>query len=219
MSDFFTELEEDIREERIALLWKKYGNYVIGLALLIVIGTVGYTLRKYYKEKWQISDSVAFSKAVRLMNTGKKEEALKAFQELSKERGGYSTLSQLYEASLISNPSELYSKISKKHKNDPAFSTLPKVLLAARFLNNSEVMASLEPLTIATNPWAPLSLELLALSALRKGDTTLAAQRYAQMLYERSSTPSEQRRASLMLSQLDVPLSLLEGKFQKEKNQ
>jgi hypothetical protein len=191
-------------------LWRKYGNYVIGLALIIVIGTSAYVLWQHVQHKNKISRHVSFSQALELVNTGKKEEALKAFHNLAKEGGGYGKLAQLYEASLLSNPEALYTKISKENTADPALSKLPKILMAARSLDKPEILAALEPLTAPNNAWAPLALELLALRDLKRGDQVSAAKKYIKMLKEPSLTPDEKLRAGLMLSQLDVPPSLWE---------
>lgn len=210
MSDFFKELEEDIREERIVNLWHKYGNYVIGLALLIVIGTASYVLWQYMSHKARIKRHVSFSQAVELIHQGKKDEALKAFQSLAKEGGGYAQLAQLYEASLLPNPESLYKKISQENVADPGLNKLPKLLMAARALDNAEVLAPLESLTAPHNAWAPLSLELLALANLKRGDSINAAKLYIRLLKETFITPEEKLRAGMMLSQLEVPASLWE---------
>ena len=42
MSDIFREVDEDIRRDQIKKLWDRFGPYVLGLALLIVLGTAGY---------------------------------------------------------------------------------------------------------------------------------------------------------------------------------
>lgn len=217
MSDFFTELEEDIREERIFTLWQKYGNLVIGMALAIVLGTAGYTLWKYIKHQNQIKGHISFSKSVDLLTQGKKEEALKAFQDLAKEGGGYGKLAQLYEASLLPNPEELYAKISKENARDPALSNLPKILMAGRSSNTYTGMSSLEALSAPNNAWAPLSLELLALADLSKGDEVKAAEQYIRALKEPYLTSNEQIRVGMMLSQIDVPSSLLESLTKGEK--
>ena len=39
LSDIFREIDEELRRDSLAQLWKKYGHYVIGLAVLIVIAT------------------------------------------------------------------------------------------------------------------------------------------------------------------------------------
>jgi len=210
MSDFFKELEDDIREERIFILWRKYGNYVIGLALAITISTAGVVLWKYLKHRSQIQAHISFSRAVDLMKQGKKEEALKAFQDLENDGGGYRKLAQLYQAALLKNPEEMYTKISQENKTDPALGKLPILLMAARSLNNAEALAALEPLTAPKNAWAPLSLELLALVDLKKGDDMMAAKRYIQILKEPHATSDEQMRAGMMVSQLDLPASFLQ---------
>lgn len=219
MSDFFKELEEDIREERIITLWHKYGNYVIGLALAIVIGTSAYVLWQHMKHKAQLRRHVSFSQALDLMKQGKKEDAAKAFHDLAEEGGGYGKLAQLYEASLVPNPEALYTKISQKNVADPGLNKLPKVLMAARALDKPDVLADLEPLTTPNNAWGPLSLELLALANLKKGDQVEAAKMYMKMLKMAFLTPDEKLRAGMMLSQLDVPPSLWEEVQGKEAQQ
>lgn len=216
MSDFFKELEEDIREERMLVLWRKYGNYIIGLAVAIVIGTAGVTLWKYLKHKSQLQSYVSFSSAVNLMKQGKKEDALQAFQALAKGSDGYAKLAQLYEASLLSDPEALYTQISQENVRDPALGNLPKVLMAARALDRSETLTFLDPLTAPNNAWAPPSLELLAFSDLKKGDEVKAAERYIKMLKEPYATADEQLRARLMLSQIDIPSYLLEEALKGE---
>jgi len=217
MSDFFTELEEDIREERLFTLWHKYGNLVIGMALAIVLGTAGYTLWKYIKYQNQIKGHISFSKSVDLLNQGKKEDALKAFQDLAQEGGGYGKLAQLYEATLLPNPEALYTKISQENATDPALSNLPKILIAGRSFNTSTGVAALEALSAPNNAWAPLSLELLALADLNKGDEVKAAEHYIRALKEPYLTSNEQIRVGMMLSQIDIPSSLLENLTKEEK--
>lgn len=219
MSDFLRELEEDLHDERIINFWRNYGNYLIGLALALVIGTAGYTFWKYLNQKWQTQAYESFSNAVRLVRVGKKDEALKIFQDLGDGKGGYAKLSRLYEGALLSDPKDLYMKMSKENVSDPALGNLPKVLLAARNVDNDENLAPLESLTAPNNAWAPLSLELLALASLKKGDQAKAAEGYLRIVDEGSSTLSERVRAGLMLSQIDVPAHLLEPQKQKETAQ
>lgn len=217
MSDVFKEIEEDIREERIYKLWRAYGNYVIGLALIIVVGTASYTLWKYMKHQSLIKAHVSFSQAVNLMKNGKKEEALKAFHTIGQEGGGYGKLAQLYEGALLPNPDALYTQISQENASDPALKNLPKILSAAHQLDNPEALSSLGSLTAPNNAWAPLSHELLGLAELKKGDEAKAAEHYLKILKEPSATQDEQVRAEMMLSQIDIPPSLLQEETSKQE--
>ena len=53
MANIFNEVDEDIRKERYQNLWSKYGKYVIGFLILIVII---FSLSQYLQSK-NISDN------------------------------------------------------------------------------------------------------------------------------------------------------------------
>lgn len=219
MSDFIRELEEDIQDERIVNFWRSYGNYLIGLAVAIVFATIGYTFWKYMNNKWQQQAHAEYSTAVQLVRVGKKDQALQAFQKLAEGKGGYAKLSKLYEASLLSNPTELYAKMSKQYASDPALGKLVKVLSAVHDINNSKTVSALESLSAPNHAWSPLSLELLALENLKKGEPLSAAQKYLRILDEKVSTLPEQSRARLMITQIDVPLDQLIAQQKEGKSQ
>ena len=42
VADIFNEVDEDVRKEKSLALWKAYGKYVIGVAVLVVAGTAAY---------------------------------------------------------------------------------------------------------------------------------------------------------------------------------
>ncbi|MBY0272983.1 MAG: tetratricopeptide repeat protein [Alphaproteobacteria bacterium] len=217
MSDFLRELEEDIQEEKILNLWHKYGNYLIGLALAIIIATAGYTLWRYFHHKGQLRAHASFSSAVKLYNDGKKEEALKAFQGIAQGKGGYAKLARLYEATLTFNPSEIYNEMARRNVSDPAFGNLPKVLLAAREFDNRAALEAIQPLTAPNNAWASLSYELLGFANLKKGDEIAAAKNFIAILKEPYASDSERMRASLMLTQIEVPDAMFEQEERKSK--
>lgn len=216
MSDFLRELEEDIQEEKILNLWHKYGNYVIGLALAIIIATAGYTLWQYLKQRSQLQAHGTFSAAVKLYNEDKKEEALKAFLDIIKEGGGYAKLARLYEAALLSDPRDVYDDMAQKNATDPALGNLPKVLLAARELESKAAITVIQSLAAPNNAWAPLAHELLGFADLKRGDEVAAGKNFVAILKEPYASQHEQVRASLMLTQIEVPASLLETEEKKE---
>ena len=42
MSDIFQEVDEEVRRERLMQLWKRYGNFVIAAAVIVVLGVGGW---------------------------------------------------------------------------------------------------------------------------------------------------------------------------------
>lgn len=51
MSDIFTEVDEDLRRDRALRLWKQYGNYLIGAAVVVAAATAGYVAWQDYSRK------------------------------------------------------------------------------------------------------------------------------------------------------------------------
>ena len=37
VSDIFQEIDEDLRQDKVARLWKAYGKYIVALAVLIIL--------------------------------------------------------------------------------------------------------------------------------------------------------------------------------------
>ncbi len=64
MADIFDEIEEDLRRDRITLLWKRYGNYIVGVAVLIIVVVAGNQGFDYWKESKSQAAGDAFFDAV-----------------------------------------------------------------------------------------------------------------------------------------------------------
>ena len=60
MSDIFREVEEDVRREKLVKFWKAYGDYLIALAALFIIGIAGWQLWQRYEARQRDAASTAF---------------------------------------------------------------------------------------------------------------------------------------------------------------
>ncbi len=101
MSDIFNEVDEEVRRDKAAEFWKKYQNWIIGAAILIVIATAGY---RFYADRRLAAEQAAggaFQHALALDRDGKGVEADAALAKLAGEApGGYRTLARLAEAAI-----------------------------------------------------------------------------------------------------------------------
>lgn len=208
MADFFAELEDDIREERLFLLWRRYGNFIIGLALSIVLATAGYSFWSYLQTQKHLRQSAAFSKTVELITEGHPEKALAALKTLVEEGGGYGKLAQLYQAALSPEKKDLYAHLIKENVRDGSLGNLAKVLQAINSLGDPKDLAALDSLTSPQNAWGPLSRELLALANLKKGETAQAVKHFLAMTEDPLATTSERLRAKMILATLDMRKAL-----------
>jgi hypothetical protein len=95
MSDIFREVDEDIRREQIKRLWDRFGIYVLGAAILIVVVTAGWRGWEYWQSRQAAATGDRFLAALQLANDGKHDDAIKAFQSIiDNGSGGYPALAR-----------------------------------------------------------------------------------------------------------------------------
>ena len=100
--EFIKEVDDELKEERLAKLWKKLAPYVIGFSsgiIFFVAGIVGW--ENYTKKKNQrIGDD--FTSAVVLINEKDIDTALIALDEITDEASdGYVTIAKMKKATLL----------------------------------------------------------------------------------------------------------------------
>ncbi len=101
MADIFNEIEEEIRHDRSKVVWKKYGKYVIGLAVAIVLATAGHTGWREYEKSVRVDRSDRFVAAVAKVGENDVESAAGLFSALGEDGGaGYGTLARFQAAAL-----------------------------------------------------------------------------------------------------------------------
>ena len=95
MSDIFHEVEEEVRREHYEKLWKKYGNYVIAVASVLVLGVAGYQAWMRYDLSQRQALSDQYQAALQAAAAGDAVKAEQSFDTLAKNgKGGYATLAK-----------------------------------------------------------------------------------------------------------------------------
>ena len=61
LADIFREIEEDLRRDKAAEFWKRYGRYIVGAAAFVVAATAGYVGWKEYQLRQQLEYSERFA--------------------------------------------------------------------------------------------------------------------------------------------------------------
>ena len=96
MTEFFREVEEDVRRDRVIRLWTKYRYLLFAVAGLVVAGTGGFRLYSHYRDEAAQAASAKYEAAAQLARDGKSTEAADAFDDLSKTAPkGYAVLARL----------------------------------------------------------------------------------------------------------------------------
>ena len=210
MSDIFREVDEEVRREQLKKLWDQYGNYLIALALLIVLGIGGWRAYDWWQTRKAAEAGAAFEAALTLAEQGKTAEAEAAFAKLAADgTSGYRILARLREAAeLAIRDPQAGIKAYDALAADPSVGSTLQDLAAVRagmLLVDSapyaEVLRRLEPLTAPDRTFRHTAREMLTLAAWKANDRA-AAQRWYQMIVTDPASPISARSRAEMLMAL-----------------
>jgi hypothetical protein len=210
MSDIVREIEEDIRRERMAKLWKRFRFPVIAIAALIILGVGGWRGFVGYQQAQSARVGDQFMAAVDQSRAGQGAEAEAAFLALSREgTGGYPVLATIRAATETARNGNLQGAVTALDRvaADTSISaTMRDVarIRAAMLLVDTATVADLngrlQPLAVDASPFRALAKEMMGLAAMRAGDKQAAARLFDQVQSDPDATQSMRNRAQLLLS-------------------
>ncbi|HEY3920471.1 MAG TPA: tetratricopeptide repeat protein [Stellaceae bacterium] len=212
MSDIFREIDEELRRDNLQQLWKKYGNYVIVLAVLIVVATAAVVGWRAYQNKQREAQGGQYAAALDLAHQGKDADAAAAFAALAQRSDrGRAVLARLEEAASKINTGDvagavaIYDQMAGDGTIDQDFRDVATMLGARYTLEKGDpqtVIARLQPLTASTNAWHGLALELSAIAELKAGDTAKARAAFDALAKDPMAPQGVRERAAGMLAAL-----------------
>ncbi len=203
MSDIFQEVEEDVRRERYEKLWKLYGNYVIGLAALIIVAVAAFELYQRYDLAQRQRTSDQFQQASQLADSGNYVGAETQFAQIARSGPrGYSDLAKLRLAGVYLAEGKRDQSVDLLRQltglSDPVLSGAARLRLAWTLADaspKSELVSLLQPLMAKDNPWRFAASEVIAYSDLKVGARTQAIGEYQQIAQDTAAPPSLRQRA------------------------
>jgi hypothetical protein len=210
VSDIFREVDEEVRRDQLKKLWDRWGNAVVALAVLIVLGIGGWRAWDWWESKKAQEAGAAFESALALAQAGKHEEAEAAFAKVAAgSPGGYRILARFREAAELSvrdraAAAKAFDALAADGTVGRTLQDLAAVrsgLLLVDTASLADMQKRLEPLTAPDRPYRHSARELLALSAWRAGDMK-AARQWTDMIITDNETPSGTRSRAEMLMAL-----------------
>jgi hypothetical protein len=210
MSDIFREVDEDIRREQVKRLWDRFGPYVLGGAVLIVVLTAGYRGWEYWQGRQAAATGDRFLAALQLAGNGKHDEAIKALQGIiDNGSGGYPVLARFRlagEKALAGDKTAAVAEFdaiaadrsaSTEEKN---MARLRAALLLVDTASEADQQSRIGDLAATGNPWRYSAREILGLAAWRAGDYVAARKYFDDINSDQDSATDLRQRAQLMLA-------------------
>ena len=214
MSDesLFREVDEEVRQEQFKKLWARFGNLVIGICLLVVLGVGGFQGWRYWQQKQAETAGDSFFAAAQLALDGKNAEALKTYETIS--HSGFALLAKLREAALLAadgKPAEsvkIYDAVAADTTVQQTIRDLASIRAAAALADTAsfaDIETRLKPFAAEGNSWRHVAREMLAGVQWRLKDYAGADKQVQAMLADPETPPALQQRAQMM-AQLLQPL-------------
>jgi hypothetical protein len=212
VTDIFREIDEELRRDNAAKLWKRYGNYVIAVVLVIVVGTAAVVIWRDYQSGLRQQQSLAYSGAIAAADNTSPEAGLQALAPLVAEgTPPYSVLARFESAALLAEQGDtagalaMYDALSKDGDVREPLRNAATILYALHAVDSAEpaeLTARLEPLTGAGSAWRYSAMELTGLIARRSGDTARAREIFTTLADDLDAPQALRGRAAEILASL-----------------
>lgn len=211
MADIFHEVEEDLRRDQAQALWKKYGNVLIGAALVVVLAVAAQWGWQEYSTRRQLQASADFLSAATATDVARREAEL---GRLAAEGGAYAVLARFrlaetaIEAGDKGKARGVLGEIAKDAGADQALRDLATIQAALLELEvgKPETAAELvKDLNREGQAYRLSALEITGLAALAGGDKEKAKASFEELktLAEAEAPASGfRRRAEQVLDRL-----------------
>jgi hypothetical protein len=213
MSDIFREVDEEIRHERYKRLWDRFGPYLIGLAVLIVVATAAYRGWVYWRETEAQASGDVFVQAVRLAEEGKFADAQARLGELADAPGAIRASRGCARRAFRRRPAIRLPPLQVSMQSPPTAARMTRCATlpaCARDMSRSTPRISpgaadrLEPLSGDDNALRYLAREGLALGAWKAGNADDARRWIARILDDEGAPSDIATRARTVLDLLNA---------------
>jgi hypothetical protein len=209
---FIREVNEELRSDQMKGAWRRFGRYLITIAVLIVLGTVGYKVYQYWDDNQSSGTGDQFIAAMKLADANKNDEAIAALDKLEKEgHGAYPVLARLRAATVLSQKGDTAGAVAaldvigKDATAPEAIRDAAKMRAGWLLIETGtyeQVSAHVEEMAVPTNAFRHSAREALGLAAYKAGKMTQARQWFQAIADDAQSPRNVANRAQMMLDNI-----------------
>ncbi len=211
MADIFQEIDEDLRRDRMAKLWTRYGKYAIGVAILIVVVTALVVAYQNYRLQQYQALGLKYAETGITLHAGDDDKAVVGFESLAaQDKAGYGLLARLQAATLKAKDSKdkegglaALAAIAADGSVDPVYRDLATVLGGLYGIDQGkpeDIIARMKPLV--DGPWRFTALEVTALAQIKAGDRAAGLKTYQELADDLGAPASLRSRATEIVNGL-----------------
>ncbi len=211
MSDesLFREVDEEVRREQMAKLWKRYGNWFVAFSVGLILAVAAFKGWQYYQLKQAEAAGVSYITALNLYDEGKTQDAELRLADLaSGSHKGVAALAKMQQAGIaarkgkVDDAIRIYKTVAADTSIDRPLRDAARVRhawLVADTARMDELKSLLGGLDVAGNPWRSAAREILALAAWRDKDYKAMQGYLTAIITDTDTPPGARQRAQIML--------------------
>ena len=212
MTEFFEEVEEQLRSDRYRQFAEKALPWLLGLAAAALIATLGYWGYDYYRGQQITTASEKYVAAMDALVAGNKDQAKNLFGEVSKSQAaGYKSLALMHLAAFDladKKPAEAAKLFDDAAKAAPDLLIGDAARLKSAFAlldtaSLTELEGRLKPLTDDGHPYRVQAREALAFAKMKGGDFTGARGDFVLISQSLDASQGAQSRAQAAIGLID----------------
>jgi hypothetical protein len=207
----FREVDEELRSDRLRGLWRRFGPYVIGAAVAVVLLVAANEGWTWWQQSNAARSSDQFYSALELAESGDVAGARQALDTVEADgSGSYPTLARFREAALLAregNTTEAiaaYDALATAETN-PRLRDLALVLAGYLLVDGGDVAAVQQRvggLAVEGHPMRNAAREAIGLAQYQAGDLDGAGETFAAVLADPVVTPDLRGRVEIYVAQL-----------------
>jgi hypothetical protein len=200
---FIQEVTDEVRQDRMFRLWKRYGPYAVAGVVGVVAISAGLSWMKHREVQKARETGGAFL-AADIASVEDQETLIGSVDGPAEVIARLRLAAAKATAGDVQAAAVLYREVAGEAGLDPAYADLARlqaVRVGAAAMDPAEAIGELEPLTAEGAPYRLLALELRAILRLNSGDVEAAhADLSAIMLDPQATRASSERAVALLLS-------------------
>ena len=210
MADIFDEVSEELKQDQLIKIWKKYSKLIISLILLIIISLVSYQAYITWKKKKIEVISEHFFQALEKLEDKNYSQSQSLFlNNLKNDKSGYSILSLFglaesnYKSGKIDEMIFNYKSIYDDESIDIYYRNLARILSVLKDNSSSfeQQILKLEPILNSPSMLQVLAAELEIMLFI-KFNKIKEAQKALNVLLNRSDISFEQKNRLELINKI-----------------
>lgn len=202
---FIQEVSEEIRQDRMFRLWKRYAPYVIG-AIIVIVGAAAVWNWMQHRAVLEARETGGAFIAAELGSVEAQEALVEEIDDEAEVVAQLRLASALLVNDQADRAAEVYRTVAAREDLAPPYrhlAVLNAVKLEAESAEPGALIGELAPLVEEDAPYRPLALELRALLHLQAGDAAAAREDLEAVLAAPAVTAETRRRVSGFLAALE----------------